>query len=64
MSQLVNSILFFIGTILTVVERVRFEKTARDNDPKYVALYREHNTLLILVLAALCVFCTCNYFNI
>ena len=62
MSQLVNSIIFFIGIILTIVERVRFEKTASDNDPKYVALYREHNTLLILVLAALCVSCVFNYF--
>lgn len=59
MNQLINSIVFLLGAILTVRERIKFEKKVSDYDPKYVALYREHNTMLIIVFTAL--FATCIY---
>jgi hypothetical protein len=64
MVQLINAIIFLIGTVWMIVDRVRFERSKDSKDDSYVALYREHNTLQIVVFAALCVYCFCNYFGV
>lgn len=63
MIQLINACIFFIGTIWTIIDRVKFEKNCDQKNNDYIALYREHNTLQIVLLGALCAFCICNYFN-
>lgn len=60
MYQLIHAIIFLFGVIWTVVERIKFEKVASNYESKYVALYREHNTVLIIVFAALCATCIYN----
>jgi hypothetical protein len=64
MSQLINAIIFLIGTVWMIADRLKFEKTKEAKDDSYIALYREHNTLQIVLFAALCVFCFCNYFGV
>jgi hypothetical protein len=47
-------ILFCIGLIWSVSERITFEKKLKKSEtPEYNSLYREHNTLLIFIFAAL-----------
>ena len=53
MFSLVTTILFFIGCVLMILERIRFEKKHKGEDSEYISLFREHNTLKILLFAAL-----------
>lgn len=47
-----------------IIDRIRFEKTCDKKEDTFVALYREHNTLLIILFAALFFYCLTNYINI
>jgi heme/copper-type cytochrome/quinol oxidase subunit 2 len=64
MVQLINAIIFLLATVWMIVDRFKFEKSNESKDDSYIALYREHNTLQIVLFAVLCVYCFCNYFGI
>ncbi len=64
MIQLVNSIIFLIGAVWVIIDRFKFKKSKEDGDKMYIALYREHNTLLIVMFFALCIYSFCNYIGI
>ena len=47
------SILFFIGIITSVRSRLKFEKDKQEYDAKYISLFRQHNTMMIIIYIAL-----------
>ena len=47
------SILFFIGIITSVRSRLKFEKDKQEFDAKYISLFRQHNTMMIIIYIAL-----------
>ena len=51
--HLLLSILFLIGIITSVRSRLKFEKNKKDHDEKYASLFRQHNTIMIIVYVAL-----------
>lgn len=51
--HLLLSILFLIGIITSVRSRLKFEKAKKDYDEKYASLFRQHNTVMIIVYVAL-----------
>jgi hypothetical protein len=55
MRTYVYLILFLIGLIASISKRIRFEKGKEKYDEKYVTLYREHSTLIIILFLALCI---------
>ena len=55
--NVVMVVLFIIGFILTVSERLKFEKEKNEYDAKYQSLFRRHNfTMLLLYLGLTIVF--------
>ena len=50
---LLLSILFLIGIITSVRSRLKFEKNKKDYEEKYASLFRQHNTVMIIIYAAL-----------
>jgi hypothetical protein len=64
MLLLINSILFFIGFIWMIFDRAKFEKKHKGDSGEFASLYREHNTLQIVLLAVLTFYCLSKYFGI
>ncbi len=57
MREYIYIVIFLVGLASTIWSRVSFEKQqkATPKDKRYASLYREHNTLLIIIFAALVV---------
>lgn len=64
MIRLIHSIIFLVGFVWMIVDRVKFEKKHRGDESEFVSLYREHNTLQIILFAALTFYCASRYFGI
>lgn len=47
------SILFLIGIIMSIRSRLRFERNKKEYDAKYVSLFNEHNMMMIIVFIVL-----------
>ena len=46
-------LIFFIGFIMKIYERWKFEKNKQNEEAKYISLFRKHNTTMIVVYVAL-----------
>ncbi|RGV34639.1 hypothetical protein DWW14_22535 [Bacteroides uniformis] len=55
MKEYIYLTIFIIGLIWKISERISFERKKEQYDTKYISLYREHNTMLILIFLALCI---------
>lgn len=47
------AVLFFFGIVISIRSRLKFEKKKDEYDAKYISLFREHNTVMILLFVAL-----------
>lgn len=53
MSSIIHLLIFLVGLTWSIVKRVKFEKSKNDKPTDYVELYREYNTLMIIIFLAL-----------
>ncbi|MCF0203580.1 MAG: hypothetical protein HUK08_09470 [Bacteroidaceae bacterium] len=53
MKSIIFLIIFAAGLIMNVYKRYKFEKTKQSHSAEYISLYREHNTMMIIIFAAL-----------
>lgn len=58
------SVLFLIGIITSVRSRLQFEKKKDDYDEKYASLFREHNTIMIIIYFALLIEILFKYYSL
>jgi hypothetical protein len=53
MFTIIKLILFLVGLIVYIVERINFEKRKFSKSEDYISLYREYNTMMIVLFFAL-----------
>ena len=53
MRNIVYLVIFVLGLIYTIVERVKFEKKKSDKSVDYIDLFRQNNTLMIVIFFAI-----------
>jgi hypothetical protein len=53
MFTIIKLILFLVGLIVYIVERINFEKRKSSKSEDYISLYREYNTMMIVLFFAL-----------
>jgi len=60
---IINAIIFLAACVWMIVERLKFEKEHKGQESEYITLFKKHNTLQIIMFAALLLFCAESILN-